>query len=48
MTGVQAHLDTGATTLARAWAVTRADCVVLGFTDHDRYLEFEGIVFLAA
>jgi uncharacterized phage protein (TIGR02218 family) len=48
MTGVQAHLDTGATTLARAWAVTRADGVVLGFTDHDRDLEFEGIVFRAA
>lgn len=33
------------TTLARAWAVTRADGMVLGFTDHDTTLEFEGIRF---
>lgn len=34
-----------ATTFARAWAVTRRDGVVLGFTDHDAVLEFEGISF---
>jgi uncharacterized phage protein (TIGR02218 family) len=39
------HLSTGATTLCRAWALTRRDGVVLGFTDHDCDLEFEGIVF---
>ena len=33
------------TTLARAWAVTRADGMVLGFTDHDAGLSFEGIAF---
>lgn len=33
------------TTRARAWAVARADGVVLGFTDHDAGLEFEGIRF---
>ena len=44
---LQAHLETGATTIARAWAVTRRDGVVLGFTDHDRDLTFEGIVFRA-
>ncbi|SDE67618.1 phage conserved hypothetical protein BR0599 [Paracoccus isoporae] len=33
------------TTLARAWAVTRADGVVLGFTDHDTALSFAGISF---
>ncbi|AXC50155.1 DUF2163 domain-containing protein [Paracoccus suum] len=37
-------LDQG-TTRARAWAVTRADGLVLGFTDHDVALEFEGIRF---
>lgn len=42
---LQAHLDSGATTLARAWAVSRADGTVLGFTDHDRALRFGGIVF---
>lgn len=32
-------------TIARAWAVTRRDGVVLGFTDHDAPLAFEGIGF---
>ena len=44
---LQAHLDSGATTLARCWAVTRADGVELGFSDHDRDLAFEGITFRA-
>lgn len=35
----------GAATTARAWAVTRRDGVVLGFTDHDQVLAFEGISF---
>ena len=33
------------TTRARAWAVTRRDGLVLGFTDHDQTLHFEGIAF---
>ena len=33
-----AHLEGGATTLARAWVVTRRDGVVMGFTDHDKPL----------
>lgn len=32
-------------TIARAWAVTRADGLVLGFTDHDQVLSFDGILF---
>lgn len=36
------------TTRARAWALTRADGVVMGFTDHDRDLTFAGITFRAA
>ena len=32
-------------TIARAWAVTRGDGMVLGFTDHDMALRFEGIEF---
>jgi uncharacterized phage protein (TIGR02218 family) len=44
---LQAHLDGGATTLARCWAVTRRDGVVLGFTDHDRDLSFDGVTFRA-
>lgn len=42
------HLGTGTTTVCRAWAVTRTDGVVLGFTDHDRSLNFEGIEFAAS
>lgn len=44
---LQAHLETGCTTVARCWAVTRKDSVTLGFTDHDRALSFDGIVFAA-
>jgi uncharacterized phage protein (TIGR02218 family) len=39
----QAKLDSGATTLARCWIVTRRDGVVLGFTDHDRDLIIDGV-----
>lgn len=42
------HLLTGTTTVCRAWAVTRRDGVVLGFSDHDRLLRFEGIDFAAS
>lgn len=42
-----AHLATGTTTACRAWAVTRRDGVVFGFTDHDRDFAFEGISFRA-
>ncbi|WP_428410007.1 DUF2163 domain-containing protein [Hyphococcus sp.] len=43
---LQAHLDTGATTLATCWRITRRDGLVLGFTDHDRALTFDGTMFL--
>lgn len=45
--GFAAHLATGLTTLCNAWAITRSDGVVLGFTDHDCALSFEGIAFRA-
>jgi uncharacterized phage protein (TIGR02218 family) len=32
---LQARLDSGVTTLARCWLITRNDGVVQGFTDHD-------------
>ena len=41
------HLAGGCTTVCRAWAVTRVDGVVLGFTDHDRDLSFGGVAFRA-
>lgn len=46
--GLQAHLDSGATTLAWCWRITRGDGVRLGFTDHDRDLVFDGTTFEAA
>lgn len=43
----QAHAATGTTTLCRAWAITRADGVQYGFTDHDVALSFDGMTFRA-
>lgn len=48
MTGAEAlaaHLGRGITTVCRCWALKRRDGVVMGFTDHDRELVFEGIAF---
>ena len=44
---LQAHLEGGHTTLSRCWKITRSDGVVLGFTDHDRDLSFDGVEFAA-
>ncbi len=44
-TGLQDHLDTGTTTLAWCWRLTRADGQVFGFTDHDLPLTFDGTTF---
>jgi len=43
-----AHLASGATTLARCWKIERRDAAVLGFTDHDRDLAFDGVTYRAA
>ena len=45
---LQAHLDSGTTTLAWCWRLTRRDGTRLGFTDHDRDLAFDGTTFEAA
>jgi uncharacterized phage protein (TIGR02218 family) len=45
---LQSHLDSGTTTLAWCWRLTRGDGLVQGFTDHDRDLAFDGITFAAA
>ncbi|AZL60822.1 DUF2163 domain-containing protein [Tabrizicola piscis] len=37
------HLQSGATTVCRAWTVRRTDGTLLGFTDHDRDLVVDGI-----
>lgn len=44
---LEAHLGTGLTTLCRAWAITRSDGALFGFTDHDRALTFDGMTFKA-
>ena len=48
MSALSEHLKTGTTTVCRAWAVTRKDGVTLGFTDHDRALNFDGVDFNAS
>lgn len=45
---LQAHLDSGTTTLAWCWRLTRGDGTVLGFTDHDRDLAFDATSYAAA
>lgn len=45
---LQAHLDSGATTLCHGWTLTRADSTRFGFTDHDRDLVIDGLLHEAA
>jgi uncharacterized phage protein (TIGR02218 family) len=45
---LQAKLDSGATTLCRCWVLTRADGVVLGFTDHDEDVVLGAVTCRAA
>ena len=48
MTGaLSTHLAEGASDVARCWRVTRRDGMVLGFTDHDMSIAFEGTEFKA-
>jgi uncharacterized phage protein (TIGR02218 family) len=47
-TGLQDHLDSGATTLCWCWKIARADGAVQGFTDHDAQLAFAGVTYQAA
>ncbi|WEK48503.1 MAG: DUF2163 domain-containing protein [Candidatus Kaistia colombiensis] len=46
--GLAAHLSGDASTTCHAWRLQRKDGVVLGFTDHDRDLVFDGVTFEAA
>lgn len=46
--GLQTRLSAGVTTLCWCWRVTRRDGAVFGFTDHDRDVEFDGVVHEAA
>jgi len=40
--GFRTHIESGATTLATCWKITRRDAVVFGLTDHDQPLSFGG------
>lgn len=40
-----AHLATGVTTLCHSWKLTLGDGTVMGFTDHDRSLTFDGVTY---
>jgi hypothetical protein len=42
------HLAGEVTTLATCWQITRRDGIVLGFTDHVRDFEVDGITYKAA
>ena len=39
------HIAANTTTLANCWRITRSDGVILGFTDHDLELTFDGTIF---
>ncbi|ADJ22935.1 Phage conserved hypothetical protein, gene transfer agent-like protein [Hyphomicrobium denitrificans ATCC 51888] len=43
-----AHLASGATRLCWCWRIARRDGVVMGFTDHDKTLTFDGTTYEAA
>lgn len=38
------HLAGGTTTVCRAWTLRRRDGTILGFTDHDREIEVDGVL----
>jgi uncharacterized phage protein (TIGR02218 family) len=46
--GLQEHLNGGATTLCWCWKLIDNGGRILGFTDHDQSLEFDGVAFEAS
>ncbi|HTM78011.1 MAG TPA: DUF2163 domain-containing protein [Devosia sp.] len=46
--GFADHIASGQTTLAQCWRISRSDGLVLGFTEHDRVLHFDGTDFIPA
>lgn len=45
---MQARLDASTSTFCNCWRLSRKDGMVMGFTDHDRDLSFNGVTFRAA
>lgn len=48
MTAYTDALETGSTTLCRCFRLTRADGALMGFTDHDDDVAFDGLTHLAS
>ena len=46
--GLAEHIAGGVTTLCRCWRLDRKDGTVMGFTDHDGDLAFDGVTYAAA
>jgi hypothetical protein len=46
--GLANHLAGGLTTLCRCWRIERRDGVMMGFTDFDCDLMFDGVTYSAA
>jgi uncharacterized phage protein (TIGR02218 family) len=44
---LQAHLESGTTTLCWCWKIVRADGAVQGFTDHDAAVSFDDLTYEA-
>jgi uncharacterized phage protein (TIGR02218 family) len=44
---LQAHLNSGTTTLCWCWKIVRNDAMTLGFTDHDVAVVFDGVTYEA-
>src|SRR5690348_5935160 len=45
---LQAHLNSGTTTLCWCWKIVRGDGTALGFTDNDVAVSFDGVTYEAA
>jgi len=44
---LEAHIGLETTTLSTCWRVERTDGVILGFTDHDRNIVYDGVTYEA-
>lgn len=47
-TGLQTHLDSGATTMCYCWRIVRKDAAVFAFTDHDEDITFNSTTYKAS
>ena len=45
---LKAHLAQEVTTIAMCWKLTRVDGVIMGFTNHDLNIVFDGVTYIAS